>query len=77
MTDAENAAFFARRHRDATIELTARAALASSATVDLASLAKLLIAKGLITELEYLQALAEGMEDELARFLERRGARAG
>lgn len=36
--------------------------------VEQAALVKLLIRKGLITELEYLDAVAEAMEEELARY---------
>lgn len=40
----------------------------NTALVDTAALAKLLIAKGLITENEYLGALAAGMEEEVERY---------
>ncbi|MEI9995129.1 MAG: hypothetical protein WDM91_11080 [Rhizomicrobium sp.] len=45
----------------------------NTAMIDHASLVKLLVKKGVITELEYLQAIAEGMEDERARYEERHG----
>ncbi len=35
---------------------------------DAASLAKLLIAKGIITQAEYVAALADGMEDEVRQY---------
>lgn len=40
----------------------------NSAMVDSAALAKLLMDKGIITELEYARTLAEGMEAERARY---------
>lgn len=40
----------------------------NSALVDASALARLLIAKGVITELELHEALAEGMEAEKARY---------
>jgi hypothetical protein len=40
----------------------------NSALVDSAALAELLIAKGLITEAEYLEAIAVGMEREARRY---------
>jgi len=38
---------------------------------DSASLAKLLMAKGLITEAEYLAAIADGMEEEVRQYEQR------
>ncbi len=43
----------------------------NSALCDTAALAKLLIAKGLITEEEYLKAIADTMEAEVKRYEER------
>jgi hypothetical protein len=40
---------------------------------DHASLVKLLIAKGVITDLEYAQACCDGMEAEVRRYEERNG----
>lgn len=40
----------------------------NSSLTDSASLAKLLMAKGIITEEEYFKSLAEGMEQELASY---------
>ena len=43
----------------------------NSAMVEDAALAGLLIAKGLITEAEYMAAIADGMEREVGRYAER------
>lgn len=40
----------------------------NTALADHGSLVRLLIAKGIITELEYLEAIAEGMEREKANY---------
>jgi hypothetical protein len=40
----------------------------NSALVDSSSLAKLLMAKGIITEQEYYEAITEGMRAEVARY---------
>lgn len=47
------------------------------AMADHGSLAKLLISKGLITEEEYIAALADGMEEEVKRYEERLTERLG
>lgn len=49
----------------------------NTALVDMASLVRLLIAKGTITEEEYAKAIADGMEAEAARYEERLGATCG
>jgi hypothetical protein len=49
----------------------------NTAKVDQAALAGLLMAKGLITEEEYLTALAEGMEREHRRYEALLGAKLG
>lgn len=43
----------------------------NSALCDSAALAKLLIAKGLITEEEYIKALADQMGEEVSRYAQR------
>lgn len=42
----------------------------NTALVDGAAMAKLLIEKGVITQREYLTALAEAMEDEVATYID-------
>jgi len=49
----------------------------NSALVDSAALAELLISKGIITEAEYLEALASAMEREAAQYEERLSAHFG
>ena len=49
----------------------------NTAHADLGSLARLLLSKGVITEEEYLTALAEGMEAEKARYEADISARTG
>lgn len=43
----------------------------NAAMANLGSLARLLIAKGLFTELEYLEAIADGMEQEVKSYEEK------
>lgn len=43
----------------------------NSALVDASSLARLLISKGLITELEYVEAIRDGMAEEVKRYEQR------
>ncbi len=40
----------------------------NSALVDIAALAELLIKKGVITEAEYVEAIRDGMAEEVARY---------
>jgi hypothetical protein len=47
----------------------------NTALCDHASLVKLLVGKGLITEEEYAKAIADGMEEEQRRYEERLGVR--
>ena len=49
----------------------------NTALVDHASLTRLLMAKGLISEEEYAEAIAEGMEAEVRRFEELLSKRTG